>query len=330
MTMLTHPAKYFPIARGRYDVSPGLFQFGADFGNGEQDRRVFQIDVEFERYRQNKIEARQEDLAKYYRVERYAVAEGSAIAQFITTRLAKEYPQWISVERGDGSTTLSSVLTKENLVFDAKFNLIDVSCDGGAVAPAYVSALDALACQVPEDLAVVSAGTDGSHWVSAIHACAPNHWSPAAKVGGDFASIHQPVAGMESTNRAQLQMVDAMIFKGPYVRFTWGLATDQYLNHHPVPAPGHDPALWAGRSFDPSSPSLYLRVERQVSWGFPEIGAALFTIRTYFEDCTTLREDRNKRDQLVSAIESMSKEQLAYKGLSGQRDAILQRLCSPN
>jgi hypothetical protein len=322
-TDLPDVADYFPIERGRYDVSPGLFQFGTDFGNGAQDRKLFQIDREFDRYRQNKLEARSEDLTKYYRIERYARAEGATVAQFIIMRLAKEYPQYFSISRSGGTIGLACALTNECLRFDQEFNLVEVQGPDNPVAPAYVSALDALACQVQEDLSVISARSTGEHWVSAIHACAPNYWSPAEKAGQGFAAVHAPVAGMEQTNRAQQAMVDAMIFKGPYVRFTWGLTTDRYLNHHPNPAPGHDPLLWRGRHFSLQSPHLYLRAERQVSWGFPEIGCALFTIRTYLTDCAILKEDPDKRKSLVSAIDGMSDAQLAYKGLVNQAGDII-------
>jgi hypothetical protein len=33
------PARYFPIEPGRYEVKPGLFKFGTDFGNGDAGAR---------------------------------------------------------------------------------------------------------------------------------------------------------------------------------------------------------------------------------------------------------------------------------------------------
>ena len=322
-TDLPDTADYFPIERGRYDVSPGLFQFGADFGNGARDQKLFQIDQEFDRYRQNKLEARREDLTKYYCIERFARAESRSLASFIVTRLTKEYPKYFSMTWAGETLELACGLTGERLLFDDDYNLVETESASPEVTPVYVSALDALASQVQEDLTVISARSGGEHWVSGIHACAPNYWSPAEKIGQSFADVHAPVAGMQQTNRAQQAMVDAMIFKGPYVRFTWGLTTDRYLNHHPNPAPGHDPALWHGRRFSLQAPQLYLRTERQVSWGFPEIGCALFTIRTYLTNCATLRKDPNKKNNLIAAIEGMDDTQLAYKGLADQASDIL-------
>jgi dimethylamine monooxygenase subunit A len=44
-------AIYFPLDSGRYEVKPGLFSLDTDFGNGEVDRQIFQIDRNFTEYR---------------------------------------------------------------------------------------------------------------------------------------------------------------------------------------------------------------------------------------------------------------------------------------
>ena len=68
------PARYFPLESGRYEVKPGLFKFGTDFGNGDADRQVFQIDDEFPRYQAAKMAARQERLSKYFQTHDYRPA----------------------------------------------------------------------------------------------------------------------------------------------------------------------------------------------------------------------------------------------------------------
>ena len=190
--------------------------------------------------------------------------------------------------------------------------------------PPYIDSLDALACQIHEDLALVSRRTDGSDWLAAVHLCCPNHWAAEEKVGRDFAQVHAPVAGMGPLNQRSADLVRAMIERGPYMRFAWGLGTDTRLNHHPEPPPGIPPADWQGRHFDPEHPRLFVRVERQVLWGFPQQEAALFTIRTYFRDCARLTPQ--ERTQLRLAISSMTPQTLAYKGLAAHRDPILEWL----
>lgn len=325
---LPPPAMYFPLEQGRYEVAPNLFRFGTDFGNAETDRRLFQLDREYIRYRENIILTRAERLSKYYCVDRYAEAENATIVRFITKCLAAEYPSQFVYQRAEAGASLHCKLTGEHLHFDKLFRLKTVEFDREPVEPDYVSALDALASQVPEDIAIVSARSAGSHWISAIHLCAPNYWAAEDKIGKSFAVAHSPVVGMEPVNRAQDQMVAAMIYKGPYVRFTWGLVTDSRLNHHPEAPPDTDTGTWTGRCFDPTRPRLYLRVERQLIWGFPDIGAALFTIRTYLTDCHTIKANSFKRDLLIASLRSMSPDQLRYKGLFRDQEAILDWLTS--
>jgi dimethylamine monooxygenase subunit A len=256
------PARYFPIESGRYEVKPGLFKFGTDFGNGNADRQIFQIDDEFPRYHAAKLAARQERLSKYFQTHDYRERTAARVAQFA--------------------------------------NLGE-------------SELDAIAMKLQEDLAVIQ--RDGSqHWLAAIHLCFPNHWAAEDKIGKTFAEIHAPVAGIEPINRQADKMVDAMIKATEgYIRFAWGIATDKELNHHP----GNP----RGRQFDRKNPRALLRIERQTIWGFPDVEACLFTIRTYFEDLAKI--DPDKRAKVISAIESMSPESLAYKGLAESRDDLL-------
>ncbi len=77
-------------------------------------------------------------------------------------------------------------------------------------------------------------------------------------------------------------------------------------------------------------PALYLRIERQVIWGFPAVEAALFTIRTYFQDVKVMKKQfPGQCDQLRAAIQSMSPASLHYKGLVHQWQDILAWLDTP-
>jgi len=312
-TELPEPARYFPPSRGVYDVGPGLHAFGTDFGNGAADRRVFQIDRDFAAYRQAKCRSRRERLDKYYRIDRYRVEQGETIARFILRHLALDYPTWFGRDGDEKNPILDCRLTGERLYFDAHMRLVRSEGAGDARRPSYVSALDALASQIQEDVAVLSVDGQGQEWACALHVCYPNHWSVEEKIGQSFAAIHEPVAGMQRVTQRGKALTTAMIHKGPYVRFGWGLSSDTRLNHHPVAPAGMDPMEWRGRRFDRRRPQLFLRVERQVIWGFPEVSAALFLIRSYHMDVS--HTDRQMRGQLARAVDSMTTEQLEYKGL---------------
>ena len=317
-------ASYFPIDRRRLELKPGLHMLGTDFGNGDADAKIFQIDASFDRYRASKLLARAERLSKYYRVHQYTPHVAQQIARFIAHRLVHEHPRYFSLEqRTNGGTALNCTLTEETLVFATNMQLIET---GNRVDPPYVSSLDALACQMQEDLAVLRM-TD-RQWLSAAHLCFPNHWAVEEKIGRNFAEIHSPVPGIEKISARADALVEAMIYKGPYVRFAWGLSTDTHLNHHPQPRPGIAQHLWRGRTFNLTRPGLWLRIERQASWGFPQIAAALFTIRTYFADCRQIKRDPTKLARLTCAIESMPLEILRYKGIASAKPEILRWLSS--
>ncbi|MDX1487083.1 MAG: DUF3445 domain-containing protein [Acidiferrobacterales bacterium] len=317
-------ATYFPLDGGRYEVKTGLHRFGTDFGNGEADAKVFQLDASFDRYRNGKLTARDERLSKYYQVHRYIPRLASAIASFIVQRLTQEHQQYFVLERLPRKrSALNCDLTGETLIFDADMRLIEAHSD---VQPTYVSSLDALACQVQEDLAVVRLA--GHDWLSAVHLCFPNHWAAEAKIGRRFVTIHRPVPGIDKISANANALVRAMIYKGPYVRFVWGLGTDCRLNHHPESSRDVHEQDRQAASFDFARPELWLRVERQTSWGFPLVMAALFTIRTYFTNCKDIRQDPVKSRKLLSAIESMTADALYYKRLAAARDEIVSWLRS--
>ncbi|MFQ4144198.1 DUF3445 domain-containing protein [Chlorogloeopsis sp. ULAP02] len=317
-------ASYFPLDNGRYEVKPGLIAFGSDLGNGVADRQVFQIDDNFADYREVKLSARAESLGKYYQTCNYSTDVASAIARFIIHRLTKEHPHHFQVEQqAHSKITLHSRLSGETFYLDGNWQLLSFQTNGKPIFPPYASILDALATQIQEDMTVICRAANGSNWLSAVHLCYPNHWSAEDKIGKNFNAIHTPVAGMEKINRRADAIVNTMITHKPMVRFAWGLSTDTRLNHHPKSPTNIPIQQWQGRNFDPYNPQLYLRIERQVVWGLPEYQAALFTIRTYFRDCSAIKKDPQLRSKLVSAIQSMTSESLIYKGLTESKDSIL-------
>ncbi len=310
---LSSPAVYFPLAHGRYEVAAGLKPLGTDFGHGARDHHVFQFDDQFALYRGAKQEARRERLSKYFQTQRFEPPVAQAVTAWILDRLVHEHPALFNRTVTDQQTLLTCTLTGETLRFDRELTL--------GTPSSYSSALDALAMQIQEDMAVVRLGTDCPHFLSAVHLCFPNHWAAEEKIGRDFALIHQPVPGMTKLNQAGADLMQTLINRGPFVRFAWGLATDSWLNHHPEPPPTIDPRLWQGRAFDPLNPQLYLRIERQVLWGLPHVGALIFTIRTYFRPVSQL--DLHSHGLLYQALASMSPEAQVYKGVAGTLPEIL-------
>ncbi len=287
MFCLPEPAVYTPWAKGGYEVAPGLKPFGTDFGNGEQDRKLFQFDDQFTRFRESKLKCLRERQSKYRLRHDLEPMVERALIELITARLVEDWP---TLFQGDAEL-LECRLTSETIRPD----------------------LDSLALQLQEDFAVVSAA-EGRDWISYLNFCSPSHWTAESKAGESFFRAHIPVPGFSRINAAAAAMVEAMIHRGPFVRFVWGLESDDRLNHHPEPPPGADPVAWQGRQFERN---WFARVERQTIWGLPDVGAALFLVRVGLESDDVIQAKPRLMDSLVAAVRSMSPEALEYKGLRG-------------
>ena len=320
---LAKPAHYFPFEKGRYEVAPGLRPFGTDFGNGELDRKFFQIDREYKKYYDNKVACRTENIEKYYMTHSLSLPQKTALVAFLSSQLTKEYPQIFESGR-DGSTHFFiNKMSGEKISWgeDLKIRTTQIK---------YQDALDALASQICEDIALVNFDpASGADYLSMLHLCAAAHWSPADKIGQNFMNVHVPVPHIEKINSNAKQFVEVMIKKGPFVRFAWGFSSDTRLNHHPEPPPGVSLDQWLGRSYtDPSKDKIYVRVERQTTLGFPEHNMALFTIRPTYLDEELLKANPELTSNLISAITSMSEHSRRYKGLKDSFEPVLARLRS--
>ncbi|HWD38661.1 MAG TPA: heme-dependent oxidative N-demethylase subunit alpha family protein [Fimbriimonas sp.] len=283
---LPSPARYSPWSKGVYEVAPNLRPFGFDFGNGELDRKLFQFDSEFARYRESKLRSLAERGGKYRCRQDLPPEVESAVSDLIVRRLLEDWPELFQLsEEG-----LACRLTGETVPL----------------------LLDDLLLQVQGDAAVVCTAHDRD-WVGYVNVCNPSHWRPTDKIGLSFFESHLPVPGFERINAVAPAMVDAMVRKGPFVRFVWGLESDDRLNHHLEAPPGEDEDVWYGRRFEEG---LFVRTERQTLWPLPEVGAALFVIRVYVRPADEVRRDPGSWDALVRAVDSMSPAAKEYKGLT--------------
>lgn len=314
---------YFPIERGVYEISPGLRPLGFDFGNEHFDKNVFQITEEFSKYRQNKLDCREERLSKYFCQKKISDERSSALVKFIIEKLLNEYPQYFSIE----NKYLSCLHTGDQLHFDEDYNLLSFTSTEIIKTPVLHS-IDALSLQVQEDLAFVCNDYNkkingvkdlesAEDYLALLHLCSASHWAAEDKIGLNFLDIHHPIPGIEKINRISKKLVELMIYKGPFVRFIWSFVTDDRLNHHPIAPDNYDQKLWTGRHFDElQSVPFYFRVERQVTYGLPHVDAALFTIGVSFISGNEIRKNAELRQQLILALKSMTPQSRVYKGVS--------------
>lgn len=187
-----------------------------------------------------------------------------------------------------------------------------------------VDPVDLVISQVPEDFSVWKM-KDGREWLALIHLSSPNHWDAREKVGRSFFDAHLPIPHIDPVSKAAPKLFLQIIQKGAFERFAWGVATDDRLNHHPEPPPGIKHEDWKGRSFDPSHPKLFIRMERQTLFPINEEMVG-FTIKTKFSDVSQLPKDDIAA--LIKCIEGMDDPILLYKGLKQDREHILKWLSS--
>lgn len=305
--------KYFPFLTGKYSTAPGLVAI--EKNPVASEKYIFQIDEAYSSYIGNKNNCRKEDIHKYYCTSRLFPDTISRINKYIVDQLCKEYPGIFSLKETSDLFTLNNAILNEIISWRNDW----IHVEGNT----YISLFDALCSQVQEDIAVVQM-QDGEDWLTAIHLCSPNHWSPGEKCGQNFAVIHTPIPGMDKTMQQHPKMLSAIIQKGPFTRFAWGIATDDRLNHHPTPPPGIDDNYWNGRLRGDGSTKFYVRTERQNLVGFAEENAFIFTIRTYFYDVDELEE--NEKALLWEAIDTMPYESKIYKGIDKMEAELRKKL----
>jgi hypothetical protein len=172
-----------------------------------------------------------------------------------------------------------------------------------------------LAGLVQEDLVVIHRLPGGGSSAIAVHVAAPSGWRPERIHGASFGTIHGPVPDFAKRAAAERSMVDAMVERGPYVRFVWTVTADDHLDHHPD---GGRRAPW--RAEGPG----FLRVERQTTVPFAAQQGSLFLIRTYLYAFADLSAEQ--RDVLASALVRMPAEVAAYKGIDAIRPTVLEVL----
>ena len=327
MVLLTKPPVYFPIDKGRYELGPGLRAFGFDFGNQAMDQNVFQIAENFQSFRDNKLKARLERFDKYVQTKNLNPEAESAIAQFIIQEICHKYPEIFEIQKNQEMTELHCRHTEDVIVYNPLYCLQKFSATGSwsdSVPPKNL--LDALMLQLPEDISILEKKED-KDWLSYLHLSSPSHWAAEDKIGLDFSAVHKPIPGIEILLKAAGSITDAMIHKGPYVRFVWSFVTDSRLNHHPVAPTGEDVAQWKGRSFNPENPeSFYLRIERQVTWGFPAVSASLFVIGLSFIPAAKIKANPLWKAQLLGALNSMTPASRQYKGVAHCFDDLIKYL----
>lgn len=192
---------------------------------------------------------------------------------------------------------------------DAKLRQLLIAEHPETYAAGLPGNLEQLPFSIAEDVAVIQVDGD-REWLAFGHICLPSSWRLEDKIGRSFLEVHRPVPGFPAAGADRL--VRSLVSKGPFERFAWGLTNVDVLDQE------------AGVHADVQAAPLWVRLERQTLHPLPECGAWLFLIHPSNTPVEALSGEQ--RSQLASAIESMSDEQAAYKGLQRTRAAVCAEL----
>ena len=307
-----------PYIPTEYNVKPGLKKL--------EEEKHFIIDDLYSIYRNEKMNARHEKLEKYYIEDPicppYRPNAHSMLMKTVTLwmaqALAKEYKK-ISFRPVEELYVLHNDYSNESVWVDEDLNVVQIvkspnywySKDRGKKypVPAYKNLFDALCSQIQEDVCILQ-----DDQLVASHVCLPSWWSPEEKMRKSMKEMHKDVPGMDETSYEHIW--NACLHKGPYTRYNWTLTDTPILNQHP--------SKNIGKEFDREN--LFLRVERQVLQGFPEVHGILFLIRTYVGDIKTL--EKKQRVTLGDAVNKMTADELEYKGLTHYKENVVSNLNS--
>lgn len=183
---------------------------------------------------------------------------------------------------------------------------------------------------VQEDLVIMRKGESG--WrLSAASLCFPSSWSLAEKFGRALDDIHEPVPGFGRGTRAAAlieRIFDNMKADQPVERANWSLQHDEAL-HHPETKRERDAGADHHGPHMAEIADTFIRVERQTLRKLPVSGDVLFTIRIHLDPMAVLARHPDRRRlaaSLARQLGGLDRDQLAYKGLTAERDALVAEL----
>lgn len=321
--------RYLPFSDGRYTVTARLRPLG--------DQPHFQLDARYLEYVAGKAANHARARRDYHRQVDLAPALERAVAAWALRTLPAQHPEaFATTFEGDRARfenrllglSLDIDLAARKVVGQARTTPVLPGGEAVHAATDYTALdlLEALALQTQEDWALVARDpATGTDTTPAIHVSFPSHWRPVDKVGLPFVEVHAPIPGIEPLLKAAPSIIEMMINKGPWERFTWTLPRYADLDEHlDVVAARPKGAL---PTVETAGTSAWLRVERQVVQGFPEADGALFLIRLHITRLDEVVEgDPAAAAALASAIRSKTAPQRAYKALHDWHEPLLEYL----
>jgi hypothetical protein len=177
---------------------------------------------------------------------------------------------------------------------------------------AWVSALEAAASAVSDDLCILIKDGEGLWRLEAASLCAPTFWRLGEKLGEPLGGLHGPVPGANPGMVGRIhRMFDALRPGQVLERFNWTVQPGA-ARYTPEQAPFKKIAadLRAAGALD----ALWLRVERQTISKLPISGAVAFTIRVAIDPLRAALADADHVAAFRAAWDGIDPALADYKG----------------
>ncbi len=185
-----------------------------------------------------------------------------------------------------------------------------------------------LACRLVQDDLVIMRKSEAGYRIAAAAVCFPSTWVLADKFSRPISEVHAPVPGFgPGTRTASLidRIFDNLKAGHPVQRCNWSIYEVPDL-HHPFRHSTHTRWTDTANGFFAGT---WLRAERQTLTRLPASNDVLFTIQIVVDPVSLLMTHPDRREialRLISHIENLDEQQLAYKGICEHRDVVLAEL----
>jgi Protein of unknown function (DUF3445) len=332
MILLPEPDPPF-MNEARFDIKADLFPLGTVI-NGKLEQKHFEQDNQLEyflRERLKLLETQLEMRRLIHTDDETGLAES---LHRVFGLYAKDHPELIHLEP-DGIELKYLGLRLQCLSaatrIEPEIERLHPTALGERIAAwlerqnGVARLLDALTLSCQEDIVIMRGIAETAH-AEALSVSFPSGWDPREKLAENFERIHEPIADNTRLLKASGNTMKALLTKGPFIRYSWGLTINPSLDNNPHSPKPELPQTWLE---NPSElvKHTYLRMERQTTFPIPDLERGLFSIRIYVTPLLErLERDPSLRSRLARFVASVKPEVIVYKGMAQITPGILQWL----
>lgn len=322
MPMLPTPRNPFPV-KVPYYVRSDMYKLGKNI-QGYIEDQLFIVDAHYEKIFWACLEVLK-NYPQHSRVYLDADLDGlTACLWDVAACIAQELPEYTSFEGASFTSKLLGVSLEQDgtLHFEresALFPELGMACYEHLQGLSDFERLcDLLRLSVQEDLVISQVIDDGgSDRMECLLVPIPVKWDPLEKIGLTFAGVHAPIPNNDRLMGAAPNLVQAIMTKGPFVRYNWSISTSR-LCRNPAIEENYraaDAILGQLDSYDEMMQGVHFRSERQTLVAFPQHNRYLFTIHTYLHPFAEVLTTRERQQTMLDVLQTVPTDVREHRGI---------------